>query len=60
MQQIWTVLQHNGPNHLGLWLNQAVAAGEPPEPAVAAKRTSSIKTNHRWRVNGAKVTGDPQ
>ena len=25
MYQLWTALQNNGPNHLDLWLNQAVA-----------------------------------
>ena len=22
MQQIWTAIHHNGPNRIGLWLNQ--------------------------------------
>ena len=30
MQKIWTTLQHDGPNRLGLWLNQALA--EEPQP----------------------------
>ena len=47
MQQMWTALQHDGPEHLGLWLNQGLLDGEEdsgpaPEAAASPAKPKSV------------------
>ena len=52
MQQPWTVLQHVGPNHLGLWSNQA---GELAPSACPAECAGVFLP--WWAACGGSATG---
>ena len=45
MQHMWTVDQHDGPNHLGLWLNQVRRAGRPAPSAAGRGRCAGGRAN---------------
>ena len=44
MQQMWTILQHDGRDHLGLWLNQVDGpAGEALPGRLGAEAAAFIQ-----------------